>query len=999
MPVDFLTNKQKETYGKFPHDIESEILHKYFHLDDYDKSLIKICRREHNKLGYALQLTTVRFIGKFLTNPIDVPEAVKIYLASQLDIIKPNILDKYLERKVTKHEHVNSIKMHYGYSDLDSLGLLKLNRWLYVQCWYGVERPSILFDRVVSWLTERKFLLPGITTITRLISRIRIRCDIKLWQILSRLPSEEQVMSLTALLKPLKKEGYSELDQLKRAPTRVSGPALIKAIHRYKKIKDIGIRKLNFSNIPIIKIRGFARSTATSWAPSISRMPESKKIAMLVSFIYIYEVQALDDVLNLLDMLITEVMSLAKRNGEKNRLRTLGDLDKSSSELARFAQLFLDNESSNNLPAHIYKIITRQQITEAIIAVKSLTRKEHNKYYEEMLEQYASVRRFFPSVLRIINFRSTDSGQSVHTAITFLNSIEGKKKTAINSAPKEIINESWRHLVINKKANTIDRAGYTLCVLDNLQSNMRSKDLFVEDSEKWCDPRSKLIPKGKWITQRSSLCKLLGLPVDSLDISALLTKDLEVAYTTTLSNFNTNDALDIIEKTNGKKGIKTSKLEKIEESESLMSLRIKVSKLLPRIGLPELLMEVNQLTGFASEFTHISESESQMKGLETSICAVLMAEACNIGQEPVITNADPSLTRDRLSWVQQNYFYAENISRSNARLVDYHTDLPLAKTMGSGDIISGDGIRFACAVQSINSGPNKKYFKKRGLTYYNLTSNQSTGLNGLCVPGTLKDSLYVLDVITQQQTKLDPKEVMIDTAGTSDIIFALFWLLGYQLSPRLADIGSTKLWRVDTKADYGVLNDITKSKVTLKYIMKHWDDVLRISASLKLGHIRAAELIKSLFTNNRPSSLAKALINIGRSRKTIYMLRFIDDEEYRRHILTQLNKGESRHSVFRKIYHGKKGEIYKHYKEDQEDQLNSLSLVTNAIVIWNTVYMHEAIKKLKAEGEIVNGEDVAKLSPLMSKHINILGKYSFELPDYVRDGKLRDLYDESLSLA
>ena len=68
-------------------------------------------------------------------------------------------------------------------------------------------------------------------------------------------------------------------------------------------------------------------------------MPESKKIAMLVSFTYIYEIQALDDILNLLDMLITDVISLAKRNGEKNRLRSLRDLDKSSSELASFAHL------------------------------------------------------------------------------------------------------------------------------------------------------------------------------------------------------------------------------------------------------------------------------------------------------------------------------------------------------------------------------------------------------------------------------------------------------------------------------------------------------------------------------------------------------------------------------------------------------------------------------------------------------------------------------------
>ncbi len=993
MPVDFLTIKQKENYGTFSKELAPEILHKYFHLDDYDKSIIKTCRRSHNKLGYAAQLTTIRFIGVFLTNPINIPETVIIYLANQLDIKDYSNLKDYLLRKLTRYEHIADIKSKFGYHELNNLWHFKLSRWLYAQCWYGVERPSILFDRTVTWLVDRKLLLPGITTLIRLISRIRIRSSNRLWRILSQLPSKTQIESLESLLKIVEDQRYSELDQLKTAPIRISSNSLINAIKQYKKIKSIGIRELDFSRVPMIKIRAFAKHISTSWTPAIARMPEYKKIAMLVSFVYIYEIQTLDDVLNLLDMLISEIISSAKKSGEKNRLRTLGDLDKSAAELASFAQLFLDNESKRNLKNLIYQAITKQQVSDAIITIRNLTRTSHGKYFEEMLDQYSKVRRFLPSIFADINFKSTKSGENIFEAIKFLNSIEGKKKANINNAPKEIITESWRHFVINKENNTINRIGYTLCVLDNLQSNMRSKDLFVEDSEKWCDPRTKLIPENEWLSQKGTFCKLMELPIESVDVVTLLNNDLNLSYKTTLDNFNQNDNLEIIDNDKGKKKFKLSKLDKLEEPESLILLRAKIAELLPKIGLPELLMEVDQFTGFSSEFTHISESDSRMKELHISICAVLMSEACNIGHEPLIKGDDPALSRDRLSWVQQNYFSSENIAKSNARLVDYHTDLPLAQKIGSGDIVSGDGIRFACAVKSVNSGPNKKYFNQRGLTYYNLTSDQLTGVNGLCVPGTLRDSLHLLDVLTQQRTKLNFQEVMVDTAGTSDVIFALFWLMGYQFSPRLADIGSSRFWRIDAAVDYGVLNDIATHKVSLKAVNKNWDDVLRLGISLKLGYINATELIRSLFKNGRPSSLAKVLINIGRVRKTIYMLRYIDDAEYRRHILTQLNKGECRHSVFRAIYHGKRGEIYKHYKENQEDQLNSLSLVTNSIVIWNTVYIQKAIDLLKEKGETVNDEDVAMLSPLISKHINILGKYSFVLPKAVRDGKLRELND------
>ena len=86
------------------------------------------------------------------------------------------------------------------------------------------------------------------------------------------------------------------------------------------------------------------------------------------------------------------------------------------------------------------------------------------------------------------------------------------------------------------------------------------------------------------------------------------------------------------------------------------------------------------------------------------------------------------------------------------------------------------------------------------------------------------------------------------------------------------------------------------------------------------------------------------------------MLSYIDDEHYRRRILTQLNRGEGRHSVARAVFHGQRGELRQRYREGQEDQLGALGLVVNAIVLWNTLYMEAALNQLRAEGLEVNSE-------------------------------------------
>lgn len=222
-------------------------------------------------------------------------------------------------------------------------------------------------------------------------------------------------------------------------------------------------------------------------------------------------------------------------------------------------------------------------------------------------------------------------------------------------------------------------------------------------------------------------------------------------------------------------------------------------------------------------------------------------------------------------------------------------------------------------------------------------------------------------------------------------MFGLFRLLGYRFSPRLADIGGTRFWRIDPQADYGAFNAVAKSRVRTALIAQHWDDLLRLAGSLKLGKVPATGIMRILQMGDRPTRLAQALAEFGRIEKTLYTLAYLDDETQRRATLTQLNRGEGRHSLARAVFHGKRGELRQRYREGQKDQLGALGLVVNIIALWNTLYMEAALAQLRKEGYPVRDEDVARLSPLIYDHINLLGRYSFTVPESVSRGELRPL--------
>lgn len=233
--------------------------------------------------------------------------------------------------------------------------------------------------------------------------------------------------------------------------------------------------------------------------------------------------------------------------------------------------------------------------------------------------------------------------------------------------------------------------------------------------------------------------------------------------------------------------------------------------------------------------------------------------------------------------------------------------------------------------------------------------------------------------------------IVTDTASYSDIVFGLLTLAGFAYAPQLADLPDQKMWRIDRTADYGAFQDAARGRVDLARIERHWEDILRIIGSIHTGAVRAYDVIRMLSRDGRPTPLGDAIAHYGRIAKTLHILRLADEPGYRRQIKSQANLQEGRHALARKIFHGRSGQLSQRYQDGMEDQIGALGLVLNALVLFNTRYMDAAVNQLRADGFDVRDEDVVRLSPFVRHHINMLGRYSFHLPEL--SGGLRSLRD------
>ena len=193
MPVEFLSDAVAARYGRFDGPLSRVELEKIFFLDDADRRLVDRHRGAWSRLGFALQLVTVRYLGCFLSDPLAVPAEVLDVVAGQLGITDASCVKRYIEREKTRLDHVWEIRQAFGLRDFASVEA-ELTTKLYAHAWNTGDGPTAIFHYAVRWLRENDVLLPGATTLTRLVARAREQATQRLYATVAAVLDERQIL-------------------------------------------------------------------------------------------------------------------------------------------------------------------------------------------------------------------------------------------------------------------------------------------------------------------------------------------------------------------------------------------------------------------------------------------------------------------------------------------------------------------------------------------------------------------------------------------------------------------------------------------------------------------------------------------------------------------------------------------------------------------------------------------------------------------------------------
>ena len=252
------------------------------------------------------------------------------------------------------------------------------------------------------------------------------------------------------------------------------------------------------------------------------------------------------------------------------------------------------------LRAAIFAAISREQLEEDVQTVDDLSRGEdETRYFDQLIDHYSQMRRFLPMLLETIEFRGPASSNSILQALAFLRRREGKREMPMEQAPLVVVTKNWHKLVLSQEVP--DHRFYTLCTLERLQDGLHRRDIFLSKSERWADPRAKLLQGEAWRQARPNICRTLNRQTDGAAEVQELATQLDRAYYRAAEA--APDPGEVrVEKRKGRDRLCVTPLDKLDEPPSLLELRRQVDALIPRVDLPEAILEVQAWTGFAATF-------------------------------------------------------------------------------------------------------------------------------------------------------------------------------------------------------------------------------------------------------------------------------------------------------------------------------------------------------------------------------------------------------------
>lgn len=945
-------------------------------------------RTETNRLGFSVLLKFFQQGGRFPADKREVPRLAVDFLARQLSV-SPTLWQNYSLTGRSAERTRGQIRHISGFRLATLRDGEQAQQWLLEEVIpTETTDPQHLREVVFDWFRQHQIEPLSQKRIDRLVSSATHQFETALFaSIQSGLEASVREKLLQLLDTPdhhkTTDEVASAFSIIKTDPGRVSLKGIEEEVAKLTLLDNLNLPADLLKDVSPKLLRRYRLRASTESAWQLRRHPEPIRYSLLTIFCWQRRQEILDNLVDLLIQLIHKLSVKAEKQVIDELVGELEKVDNKTTLLYRLAVAAIE-EPEGTVKDVLFPVVGESTLEALAREYRTQGPGYQKQVHLRVRRSYSHhYRRMMPLLLKALTFCSNNSRhQPVITALTWLRTHLEDRRQSIptNEIPIDgVVPPKFRELLLEATTSgeqCINRIDYEICLLQTLRKQLRCKEIWMEGADRYRNPNDDL-PQD-FEVRRAEYYRALDLP-DNPDVFIVrLQQQMETALSQLNQTLPDNPKVRL--RTQGKNRIVVTPYDPQPEPVQLKRLKAEVNRCWPMTSLLDVLKETDLRIGFSDAFSTLGSRENLDRNtLQQRLLLCLYGLGTNTGLKRMVSGRYP-VTYPELLYVRRRYVEKDALREAIRRVINATLAIRHQHIWGDGTTAcAADGKKFGAWDQNLMTEWHIRY-GGRGVMIYWHVDKRSTCIYSQLKRCSSSEVAAMMEGVLRHCTNMTVDRQYVDSHGQSTVAFAFSHLLSFDLLPRLKALASQKLYLPVTgqSEDYLNLEPVLTRSINWELIRQQYDEMVKYTTALRLGTAEAESILKRFTRENRQHPTYRALQELGKAIKTIFLCRYLGSEALRQEIHEGLNVVENWNGANSFIFYGKGGEIATNRLEDQELAVLSLHLIQSSLVYINTLMLQQVL----AHPDWFNSmkpEDLRGLSALIYAHINPYGLFELDM--------------------
>ena len=755
--------------------------------------------------------------------------------------------------------------------------------------------------------------------------------------------------------------------------------AIVAQLAKFEHLGPLGAEGVDLSMLAPGRVRILAADARRRSAWEIARLSPMRRYPLLLVFIAEMLRERGDELIDRYCSAIQNAERTAGNAVKKQREETARARDQRSSLAGTLARILLDAIDHGEDPvSRTLREVGEQRLREAVADPGALAVPIEQERRDALHRRHQHLAQFAPAVIAALDLTASRGYERLLQAVEHTNA--NRHLRLLPDAPLEVLPAAWRPWTLDDQRRPV-RTRYEVALWLLVRDALRARGLYRARSHRYGDPAGWMMPRVQWQRERTELAAVFGRPLDGATRLAELEATQRQLVRRLQAGFDARERVLF----DGRKIIGEPPSDQRVEKPAVAGV---VHGMLPLVEIASLVIETHHDIGFLDELQHRGGSVARSAARLGQLVAVLLADASGIGFARMAQAS--GFTEKEMRDAAARHYTPENLAAANARVLERLRLLPHRWILDEL-LTTSDGQRWETIGKSPIAGYAARYvgYRKRMLTWLLWLTGQYGHFGGKVIPVTEHEAWHTLDALVL----LDTPNIQhtSDTHGATELVFAIFDLLGWDFVPRMDDLADRRRYRLGDPQPEIAADQLLAHRGRPEVIIEQYQELQRIAGSIKRGWIVPSLLISRMATDPRPDRTGRALREYGRIVETNFILRWAGDPVLRRRAHGALNRHENSNALHRAVSYGNRGRVRARDPETVQRQFESRRLMANLIVYWNARYMTLAFSQLDRLGWKLLDHEVAQVHNAHHEHINMYGRHDIDLRTGPRKGKHRPL--------